>query len=103
MKMRREQFSNITFQSQWPKFRWLLTFISLVYAISFPYYLSLNRQLSTIILSQPTTGRPIVDQLETLTVIFGVMFSFTVAMTIVAWHLWAVGRPNSLPNRNSLR
>ena len=93
MKTRREQLSKTTFRSHWPKFRWLLTFVSLVYAVMFPFYLSQNRQISTILLSQPTTGQPVADQLKTLTVIFGITFGLSVALTLVAWRLWAVGRP----------
>ena len=94
MKIRREQFRDITFRSIMPKSRWLWTGISFVYMVVLTMFILQNRQISAILLSrQPTLGQPVVDQLATFKLIHWVMFSFSVAMTIVAWHLWAVGRP----------
>ena len=76
-----------------PKLRWLWTFFALVWAVTFPYYLDLNRELSTLLLSQPVTGQPVVDQMKTLTLIFGTTFGLAVVLTLVSWCLWAVERP----------
>ena len=102
MKIRREQIGRVMFRSMLPKLRWLWTFIALVCAVMSPFMFFGDIQMSTELLSrQPAIGQPVVDQLETLTKIFGLCFVLSVIMALVAWRLWALGR-SELEKKNKV-